>query len=71
MGRATVRRGTCGRNSGQRQSSVQIRELEHALRQSGVSVLVHARQFRRADYVAMREIASAEVGLGNDVLSAA
>jgi fatty-acyl-CoA synthase len=28
-------------------------ELEHALRQSGVSVLLHARAFRKADYVAM------------------
>ena len=28
-------------------------ELEHALRQSGVSVLLYARSFRKADYVAM------------------
>src|SRR5215472_17427070 len=36
-------------------------ELEYALRQSGVSVLVHARHFRQTDYVAMLARAHAEL----------
>ena len=30
-----------------------LRELEYALAQSGVSVLIAARRFRNADYIAM------------------
>ena len=49
----------------------QLRELEHALRLSGTSVLITARQFRRSDYVAMlRSLAPGLVtGAGSAALS--